>query len=239
MELASSLIRRAALLIALACGLAIPVVVIGAEPTWTPLADAPTARQEVSYVALGGQLYLAAGNDLSQQRYDPTTDKWTAVAALPADFTSIDHVQGVAVGGKIAYIGGLKSWELPFPVIDTVSLYNPATNSFTPGTDMPSPRGAGGVIAWHGKVIYAGGLGPNGAVKRVDMYDPVTNKWTQLKDMPRAREHFQLAIVGDELYAVGGRVTQESAGKIVIDDISAVDVLELPADDADLPNAAW
>ena len=104
---------------------------------------------------------------------------------------------------------------------------------------MPSPRAAGGVAAWHGKVIYAGGLEPDGAVARVDAYDPQTDEWTRLADMPRPREHFHVAVVGDELYAIGGRETFESDGNIELDEIAEVDVLDLPADDADLPAAAW
>ncbi len=240
MDAARSLILRAIGLIAAAGVFVVPIALGDSEPTWRFLGDAPAPRQEVSYVALGGRLYLAAGNDLSQQRYDPATDQWQSVKALPASFESVDHVHAVAVDGRIAYIGGLLSWELPFPVIGTVAIYDPASNTFASGTDMPSPRAAGGVATWNGLVIYAGGLGPNGSVARVDAYDPGTGNWTRLADMPRPRDHFQAVVVGDKLYAIGGRNTFETgSGNIGIEEIAAVDVLDLPADASGLPTATW
>lgn len=205
----------------------VPAAALGDEPGWRSLAPAPEARQEVSYTALGGQAYLAAGNDRSQERYDPLTDSWAEVAALPASFEGLDHVNGIAIDGKLVYDGGLERWEYPFPVTGEVAVYDPKSDSFSEGTDMPSPRAAGGVAAWHGKLIYAGGLGPEGSVARVDAYDPLTGEWTRLEDMPRPRDHFQAAVVGNRLYAVGGRRTIESEGHIAIEDIAAVDVLDL------------
>jgi hypothetical protein len=211
----------------------------GSEPAWRQIAPAPAPRQEVSYAALGGQVYLAAGNDRSQQRYDPATDSWAQVAELPASFAGLDHVNAVAVDGGLVYAGGLSEWEYPFPVSGETSIYHPAGDSFESGADMPSPRAAGGVAAWHGKLIYAGGLGPEGSVARVDAYDPLTDEWARLEDMPRPRDHFQAVIVGDDLYAVGGRRTFEGEGGIEVEDTAAVDELDLPADDDDLATAEW
>jgi len=231
-------LRRGAVATALVAAALGAALALGAEPAWTPLAPAPAPRQEVTYAALGGQIYLAAGNSVEQDRYDPTADAWTEVASLPAGFADLDHVAATAVEGKLIYAGGLAKWEYPFPVSGKVAIYDPAADAFAAGADMPSPRAAGGVVAWHGKLIYAGGLGPEGSVARVDAYDPRTGAWTRLADMPRPRDHFQAAIVGDELYAIGGRRTFESGG-IETEDVAPVDELELPADDAGLASAAW
>lgn len=225
----------AAALVASALGVSLA---LGAEPAWTPLAPAPEPRQEVTYAAIDGRVYLAAGNSLKQERYDPAADAWTEVAPLPGGFGGLDHVGAAAVDGKLIYAGGLAKWEYPFPVSDEVAIYDPVANAFASGTDMPSPRAAGGVVAWHGRLIYAGGLGPEGSVARVDAYDPKTGEWTRLADMPRPRDHFQAVIAGDGLYAVGGRRTFESGG-IEIEDVAAVDELELPAGDAGLASATW
>jgi hypothetical protein len=99
----------------------------------------------------------------------------------------------------------------PGPAVGTVSIYNPATNSFTTGAAMPRPRGAGGVAVFNGKIYYAGGLYNGNAVPYVDVYDPAANSWTQLSDMPHARDHFHAAVVGGKLYAIGGRLTQIDA----------------------------
>jgi N-acetylneuraminic acid mutarotase len=86
---------------------------------------------------------------------------------------------------------------------------------------MPRARGAGGVAVYRGKIYYVGGLHDGRAVAWVDAYDPETGTWEQLPDMPRARDHFQAAVVGDRLYAIGGRDVDIDATT------PAVDVLDL------------
>jgi N-acetylneuraminic acid mutarotase len=174
---------------------------------WELRAPSGLPRQEVSYVELAGKLYLAGGGT-AQQRYDPQSNSWTNLAPLPEN---LDHIQSVATGGRIYYIGGLNQW--PSPQSTEVYIYDPATNSFSQGAPMPSTRarGAGGVAVYNGKIYYAGGLHDGTAVPWLDVYDPVANSWTALPNMPTARDHFHAAIVGGKLYAIGGRNVQIGA----------------------------
>ena len=77
-------------------------------PSWSTLAPTGSARQEVSYVQVGGKFFLAGGGT-AHQKYDPQTNVWSNVKPLPA---ALNHIQGVALGGKIYYIGGL-TWPSP------------------------------------------------------------------------------------------------------------------------------
>jgi Kelch motif protein len=167
--------------------------------SWQVLAPTGLARQEVSYVQFGGKLYLAGG-DTRHQVYDPATDSWRDIAPLPE---RLDHIQGVALGDRIYYVGGLVSW--PRPHANSVFVYDPATDSFSDGASMARGRGAGGVAPYRGKLYYAGGLHDGVPVPWVDVYDPEADRWSELPDMPRAREHFQAAVVDGRLYAIGGR----------------------------------
>src|SRR5918998_1763472 len=110
----------------------------------TDLAPSGASRQEVSYVEAGGEFYLAGGSTL-HERYDPVEGTWTTVKPLPQ---KLDHIQGVELGGKIYYIGGLSGW--PSPHVSTVYIYDPATNTFSQGAPMPRGRGAGGVAVYDG-----------------------------------------------------------------------------------------
>nr|MBA2475413.1 Ig-like domain-containing protein [Actinomycetota bacterium] len=168
---------------------------------WEVRAPSGPARQEVSYVQANGKLYLAGGST-AHEVYDPAANAWTPIASLPAN---LDHIQAVEVGGLVYYVGGLTAW--PGPHVNTVYVYNPATDAFTQGTPMPSGRGrgAGGVAVYNGKIYVAGGLSNGVAVPWLDVYDPVARTWAQLADMPRARDHFQAAVVAGKLYAIGGR----------------------------------
>jgi N-acetylneuraminic acid mutarotase len=166
---------------------------------WESLASTGLVRQEVSFVRAGERFYLAGGSR-AQQAYDPRTDSWQNVAPLPRN---LDHIQGVALDGRIYYIGGLAAW--PKPAVDSVYVYDAATNRFSTRRRMPRPRGAGGVVAHGRKIYYAGGLQDGRAVPWFDVYDPKRDSWSRLPDMPRPRDHFQAVVVGNKLYAIGGR----------------------------------
>src|SRR5512132_1046299 len=172
---------------------------------WDSRAPSGPARQEVSYVQVGGKFYLAGGST-TQEVYNPVTNAWSTVAPLPQQ---LDHIQGVQVAGLIYYIGGLLQW--PGPNVATVYIYNPATDTFTQGAPMPRGRGAGGVAVYNGKIYYAGGLNNSVAVPWFDVYDPAANTWTQLPDMPTARDHFHAVVVNGKFYAIGGRNVQIDA----------------------------
>jgi glucose/arabinose dehydrogenase/N-acetylneuraminic acid mutarotase len=170
---------------------------------WLTLPSTGLPRQEVSFVQAGGKFYLAGG-DTRHQVYDPRTRRWSDIAPLPA---KLDHIQGVALGRRIFYIGGLR--HFPRPDVNTVYVYDTATDRFSRGASMPRGRGAGGVVAYQGKIYYAGGLHDGRAVPWLDVYDPATDSWSELKDLPRARDHFQAVVVSGKLYAIGGRDSRQ------------------------------
>ncbi|MCU1464707.1 MAG: Kelch repeat-containing protein [Actinomycetia bacterium] len=184
--------------------------------SWSTRAHASFARQEVSYVysAKYKRFFLGGGRSTVQESYDPASDTWKTVAPFPA---RLDHIQSVALNGRIYYIGGLVQW--PGPAVGTVYIYDPASNSFAAGARMPAgrARGAGGVAAYGNKIYYAGGLHLGKAVSGFDVYDTVANTWKTLPNMPEARDHFQAAVVGGRFYAIGGRNTAIDATTTVND----------------------
>jgi Kelch motif len=166
---------------------------------WVSRAPTGLARQEVSFVRAGSRFYLAGGAR-AHQAYDPSTDSWEEVAPLPRN---LDHIQGVELDGRIYYVGGLAAW--PRPHSNIVYVYDPEANRYSTRKPMSRGRGAGGVATHDGKIYYAGGLHDGRAVPWFDVYDPERDSWSKLPDMPRARDHFQTVVVGDRLYAIGGR----------------------------------
>ncbi len=172
---------------------------------WETLPPTSTARQEVSYVQLGGKFYLAGGSALHEV-YDPVARTWGTLEPLPKN---LDHIQGVTVGSNIYYLGGLAGW--PGPAVRTVYSYNSATDSFTEGAPLPEGRGAGGVAVFGGKIYYAGGLSDFEVQTSFDVYDPATDAWAELPEMPHARDHFHAAVLNGKFYAVGGREAKLNA----------------------------
>lgn len=174
--------------------------------TWRSRAPTGLPRAEASFSRVGDRFYLAWGGT-AHQVYNPRRDRWRSLATLPDE---LDHIQSVTLHGSIYSIGGLRRVPgRPKPSVGTVWIYDPSTDTFSSGPPMPvgRERGAGGVVAWRGKIYYFGGLHDGVATPWVDVYDPgaTVDPWTSLPDMPRARDHFQAAVVGGRMYAIGGR----------------------------------
>ncbi len=172
--------------------------------TWVSGAPTGLVRQEASFTRIGNRFFLAWGGT-AHQVYNPRRDRWRSVADTPE---ALNHIQTVALNGLIYSIGGSKMVPgQPKPSAGTVWIYDPSTDTFSSGTPMPvgRERGAGAVAVWHGDIYYFGGLHDGVSEPWVDVYDPAADSWSSLPDMPRARDHFQSAVVGDTMYAIGGR----------------------------------
>jgi N-acetylneuraminic acid mutarotase len=181
---------------------AVPAVAAPPPGRWESKPAAPAPRQEAAFVELDGKLYLAGGfeyggaDSARHEVYDTATESWSVTTPLPSPS---HHLVGAAVGGKIYYLGGMHT--LGFVVTGETLEFDPATKLFAPKASLPKARQrAAGAVAVHaGKLIYVGGL-RNGsqAVSEVDMYDPAA-------DASTPRDHLGVAVVGNTLYAVGGR----------------------------------
>lgn len=163
-------------------------------------------------VQVDEKLYLLGGRGIKPiEIYDPKAGTWTNGAHPPME---LHHFQAVEVDGLVyavgAYTGGFPYEESALHVF----VYDPQTDRWSIGPRVPAARarGAAGAVARGGKIYVAGGIvGGHGAhadSKRwFDELDPATGAWRVLPDLPRARDHFSAVVVGDKLYAVGGRDT--------------------------------
>ncbi len=177
-----------------------------AAGAWTTATRTGLPRQEVSYVEAGGKLYLAGGRTNVQQVFNPATGAWSTVAPVPAP-QPLDHMQAAAVNGKIYYIGGMSAW--PSQSVDTVYVYDIATNVFSVGAPMlpGRDRGAGAIAVAGNRIYVAGGVHDGTTVAWFDVYDTSARTWTRLPDLPHRRDHFQGAVVNGRFWAIGGRIS--------------------------------
>lgn len=205
-----------------------------AEGSWTTIETEgePTARHENAFVEFDGKFYLIGGRgERPVDIYDPAANSWSEGAAAPME---IHHFQAVAHGGKIYVVG---AWTGGFPDergIENVLIYDPAQDSWSTGPEIPKDRRRGGAgVVTYGDQIYVvagnrGGHGPHAtAVDWFDRFDPSSGAWETLAPAPNGRDHFHAAVLGDKLYAVGGR---DSGVEGFIDStLAAVDVYDFSA----------
>jgi hypothetical protein len=189
-----------------------------ATDTWTTTAPMPGVRSGHGCAVVNGILYVMGGWDggfvgrtHTLWAYNPATDHWTVKSPMP---TGRQLFASVSVNGIIYVIGGEITGNSE---IGTVEAYNPATDTWTTKAPMPTPRLAldAGVLK---SIIYAvGGTTEVGyestgkGLSTVEAYDPVADKWTSKTPMPTARTELSVNVIGNVLYAAGGRTNSNTA----------------------------
>ncbi|MEM6285261.1 MAG: kelch repeat-containing protein [Chloroflexota bacterium] len=191
---------------------------------WVPFNNTtgnPTGRHETSFVMAGGKFYLMAGREAADiDIFDPATGAWRDGASIPNVASSrMHHFQPVVIDGLVfavaAYTGNCcGNGEIG---ATNIYIYDPVLDLWLTGPTIPQNRrrGSTGVVRSGDLLYIAGGLqfghGSTGTISYdfFDSYNPFTNEWAVLPDMPRSRDHFGAAIVGDKIYAAGGRNTGE------------------------------
>ncbi|CAN0389693.1 unnamed protein product, partial [Laminaria digitata] len=148
-----------------------------------------------------------------------------------------NHFQAIEYQGLILVIGSLKTNDFPNETpTEYVWIFDPANNEWVQGPEIPENRrrGSTGMVMYNNKFYIIGGNTnghDGGYVSWFDEYDPATGVWTTLDDAPRERDHFNAVIIGDTLYAAGGRLSGGDGG-VFAPVISEVDVY-------DFVNGTW
>ena len=90
--------------------------------------------------------------------YDPDTGKWTPTADLSRPRTG--HTLTLLPDGKVLAAGGEDPTGDDYVVYSTTEIFDPATNSWSPGPDLSEPRGDhSATLMPDGRVLLIGGIG--------------------------------------------------------------------------------
>jgi N-acetylneuraminic acid mutarotase len=185
--------------------------------TWETKTSMPNPRQGLEANVVSDKIYLIGGvryagefvhlefdeNDV----YDPATDSWTTKAPLP---TAIWGYSSAVVDNKIYLIGGgNKTLDGIYPVTLN-QIYTPATNTWNSAKDVPNglwhaAAGATTDVLAPKRIYVLGGSYSEAAYNLTQTYDPETDAWTTCTPMPTSRWSLGVAVIDDELYAIGGK----------------------------------
>jgi N-acetylneuraminic acid mutarotase len=189
----------------------------------------PAGRGENAFVRVGNQFYLFGGRKKQTvDVYSPKTNEWKQVAGVPME---MHHFQAVEYKGEI-YVLGAFTGDYPHETpISHIYIYNPKQDAWRKGAEIPQDRrrGAAGVALYKDKIYLVSGITDghwDGHVAWLDEYDPKTGTWKKLPDMPHPRDHFQAAIVGDQLLVAGGRRSTAKINRVLDITVPEVDVYD-------------
>jgi N-acetylneuraminic acid mutarotase len=174
---------------------------------WQTLAPLPEPRQEVAVAEVNGLIYVAGGfgvDGATSERleaYDPAAHRWKRLPPLPVP---VNHAAAVGLGGKLYVLGGYQSPQGLAGPSKAVQIYDPARQTWSQGSPLPTARGGLAVTVLDGKMYAIGGAG-GPSLGDFAVLDPALGQWTELPPMPTPRDHTGAAVVDGKIYVMGGR----------------------------------
>ena len=138
------------------------------------------------------------------RRYDPATDTWTTLAALPNTPSGVTYQYnaGAYFDGRL-YSFGTSASGAPGVVLS----YSISENAWTILSGVSFPEGRyGAAAAVLGDRIYLAGGYANGYSRRTDEFDPADNSFTRRADLPVGLHLHAMAPMPwrNSAYVVGG-----------------------------------
>jgi len=186
-----------------------------ATDTWSVRQRLSTPLMGVAAVAGNGKIYkLRGAHVIGFEEYDPVKDAWTKRAAWTFEREPVDMA---VVNGRLFVFGAGA-----FTRADTRSLkeYDFTSDRWLIRSDMPAANAHTIHPAWAvagGRIYtFGGGFRASGGWKwsdRAQRYDPLTDAWEELPPLSEARLYMPAVAVGEEIYVLGGEMTDESSAQ--------------------------
>ena len=179
-----------------------------ATDSWSPIAPLPISLATHGMAALDGKLYVVGGNDapigggpMTMYVYDPTTDTWDdSLEPMP---TGREHLAVVPAEGKLYVLGGRIQQGANLAIVE---IYDPATNSWTRGPDMPQATSGFTAAYLDGRIHAAGGEDMEAFLTYNvhQVLDLETMTWELWPNLPGARHGLTSQAVNGQWIVIGG-----------------------------------
>lgn len=136
--------------------------------------------------------------------YSAPGPTWTSLTPVPSVGPGVEGMSVAEVDGEIIAAFG---YDPGLGDNFRTRIYDIASDSWSSGANGPG-RNSEGAGTSHGGLFYSvGGRGPMGARQDIWSYDPVTDTWNAaLAPMVEGRTGLAVAVVGNAIYAIGGRM---------------------------------
>lgn len=160
-----------------------------------------------------------------------STGSWTALCNTPGGLACLpeprEGANSVALDNMIIVTHGYHQGDT-----NDTRIYDIDTNTWYDPQPLPLPEARRSELAGaaHGGLVYAVGgrggckFGNAGVCSDLEVYDPILNAWEGLMPMPTPRAGLAAVVVGDKLFAVGGRTGFSPGTGDALDCLEAYDI---------------
>ncbi|MDX6204973.1 MAG: hypothetical protein QOF39_1030 [Frankiales bacterium] len=198
----------------------------GPTYTYSPIANMPVGTTEAQSVVVGDTLYVFGGFDVRRPcctptdrawRYDPATNVWTALPAMPDH--GVSHAGIDSDGSRYVYYAGgyAADAKATNQVYGTTEVwrFDTATGTYARMPSLPQARAAGGLAYVGGRLYYLGGANLARTQDSPDVWildvAAGSTSWVSGAAMPNPRNHLGWAVIDGEIYVAGGQHLNDSS----------------------------
>lgn len=177
-----------------------------AADAWSLAAPLPVGLNHAGAVALGQKIYVIGGflenggASADCFAYDLASNRWNKIASLPSPRGS---PAVAALDGLVHAVGGNDRGS-----ITAHDVYDPGRDVWTSRAPLPVGRDHLALVAdpADGKLYAFGGRIGTYAhnTDYAEAYDPANDTWVERSRMPTARSGIAAALVGGQIYVIGG-----------------------------------
>ena len=128
------------------------------------------------------------------------------------------------VDRKIYAVGGWLNTNQQ-PKLETVVVYDPATDTWTKVQSMNRARCSAAIDVVNGEIYAIGGLGWSQIEGKLDMYlsnvevfNPKTNQWRERTEMSAPKALHTASVIDGKIYVIGGYFTKNEEFKKTFND---------------------
>jgi Kelch motif len=172
---------------------ALPLLLLGLAPhgaialaqspgTFTPTGAMTTPRSWHTATLLTNGKVLIAGGSLgfnplaTAELYDPDSGTFTPTGSMTTP--RMAHSATLLPSGRVLMAGGSIIAGQGIIPSNSAEIYDPSTGTFTPTGNLISDHACQqATLLGNGRVLIAGGDGPNGRVPRAEVYEPATGSF--------------------------------------------------------------
>ncbi len=162
-----------------------------ATNAWHDAASLSVPRRDHTATLLAdGEVLVTGGASTSDilssaELYDPSTNTWRAAASMT--LRHAEHTATLLANGKVLVAGGACGCTAAYGWTNSVELYDPATDTWTPAARLTLPHGDHtAVLMADGRVLVAGGsmFFPGEYPQDAEVYDPASDTWSSAGTIP-------------------------------------------------------